>query len=105
MGVTGRHGRAEWEIVMDQKKRNQLSRRGLLAGAGALAIGGAGLASTVGAGSAVAAPGAGAPQPTAFGPVTVRAGDLRYENLVRGNNFRFVGRTNSTGGSSSGMVL
>ncbi|HKE90171.1 MAG TPA: FAD-binding protein [Gemmatimonadales bacterium] len=92
MGVTGRHGRAEGETVMDQKKRNQLSRRGLLAGAGALAIGGAGLASTVGAGSAVAAPGAGAPQPTAFGPVTVRAGDLRYENLVRGNNFRFVGR-------------
>jgi aclacinomycin oxidase len=77
---------------MGQKKQNQLSRRGLLAGAGAVAIGGAGLASTVGAGSAVAAAGAGAPQPTAFGPVTVRAGDLRYENLVRGNNFRFVGR-------------
>jgi len=77
---------------MGQKKQNQLSRRGLLAGAGAVAIGGAGLASTLGAGSAVAAPGPGAPQPTAFGPVTIRTGDPRYENLVRGNNFRFVGR-------------
>ena len=27
-----------------------------------------------------------------FGPVTVRPGDLRYDNLLRGNNFRFAGR-------------
>ena len=77
---------------MSQRKGNELSRRELLGAAGAFAIGAAGLGSTVGAGNAVAAPSAGPPEPAAFGPVTVRAGDLRYENLVRGNNFRFVGR-------------
>lgn len=39
-------------------------------------------------GSAAAA----VPEPPGFGPVTVRPGDPRYENLLRGNNFRFVGR-------------
>jgi aclacinomycin oxidase len=105
---------------MSQKKPNRLSRRRLLAGAGAVAAGGTGLAGVVGAGSAQAAPAgpqpgtaqpaaaqpAGAqpaasqpgaaqpagPEPTAFGPVTVQPGDPRYENLVRGNNFRYVGR-------------
>lgn len=70
------------------------SRRGVLAWAGALAVGGAaaGATSLTGARPADAAPGEAAPQPTTFGPVTVRPDDLRYENLVRGNNFRFVGR-------------
>ncbi|UQA94560.1 FAD-binding oxidoreductase [Streptomyces halobius] len=36
--------------------------------------------------------GAAAPEPAAFGPVTVRPGDLRYDSLQRGNNHRFVGR-------------
>jgi len=34
----------------------------------------------------------GGPEPTAFGPATVRPSDVRYEGLLRGNNFRFVGR-------------
>ncbi len=88
---------------MSQKKPNRLSRRRLLVEAGAVAAGGTGLAGVVGAGHAQAAPAgsqpalpAGSqpagPQPTAFGPVTVRPDDPRYENLVRGNNFRYVGR-------------
>src|SRR5262249_58217901 len=63
MGVTGRHGRAEGETVMDQKKRNQLSRRGLLAGAGALAIVGGGVGGTGGAGGGPPGPRAGGPPP------------------------------------------
>jgi FAD/FMN-containing dehydrogenase len=55
-----------------------VSRRGLLAGAGATAV------TLLGTGDATAA--------DAFGPVTVRPGDPRYENLLRGNNFRYVGR-------------
>ncbi|HEV7711792.1 MAG TPA: FAD-binding protein [Asanoa sp.] len=73
---------------MSQDQQSSLSRRGLLAGAGASAVA-AGLAGTTGAGRADAAPGE---APTAFGPVTVRPGDLRYDNLVCGNNFRYVGR-------------
>src|SRR5690349_1224109 len=76
---------------------DRVSRRGLLAAAGGV-VGGAAVAA-VGVGVAVAAPGsppAGpqpiGPQPTAFGPVSVRPGDPRYENLLRGNNFRYVGR-------------
>ncbi|WP_083974609.1 FAD-dependent oxidoreductase [Kitasatospora mediocidica] len=33
-----------------------------------------------------------APEPTAFGPVAVGPDDSRYDSLLRGNNFRFVGR-------------
>ncbi|GIH14355.1 FAD-binding oxidoreductase [Rugosimonospora africana] len=83
---------------MSQEQRNQLSRRRLLAGAGAVAAGSAGLAGAVDADKAEAAPAApqatqaAGPEPAAFGPVTVRPGDLRYDNLVRGNNFRYVGR-------------
>ncbi|HJP78029.1 MAG TPA: FAD-binding protein [Pseudonocardiaceae bacterium] len=58
---------------------NQLSRRGLLAGAGAVAIG-AGIASVLDASPAAAA--------TAVG---IRPGDPRYESLLRGDNFRFAG--------------
>lgn len=62
-----------------------VSRRGLLAGAatvtGAAAAGAwAGDAASAEAGAAE------------FGPVTVRPGDVRYDSLLRGNNFRFVGR-------------
>ncbi|SDH08453.1 aclacinomycin oxidase [Lentzea fradiae] len=55
-----------------------MSRRTLMAGAGAVVAGGVFVQ-----GSAVAAP-----------AVAVRIGpeDVRYENLVRGNNFRFVAR-------------
>ncbi|MEV0616541.1 FAD-binding protein [Nonomuraea sp. NPDC050404] len=64
--------------------RNQVSRRLLLAGAGAVAGGalGAGVA-----GHAVAAA-----EPVKFEPVRIRPGDARYEGLRRGNNFRFAGR-------------
>ncbi len=68
-----------------------ISRRGLLAGAGGAAVGAAGLDSGV-AVAAPAPPDAAGPQPTAFGPVSVRPGDPRYDNVLRGNNFRFVGR-------------
>ncbi|OLZ53824.1 FAD-linked oxidase [Amycolatopsis coloradensis] len=69
---------------------NELSRRGLLAGAGAVAV-----SATVGgvADAELHEPGA----------VTVRPGDSRYDGLVRANNFRFVGKpdevrlTGSTG--------
>src|SRR3954451_5033161 len=68
---------------MGKQEQSGVSRRGLLAGAGAVvggvAVGGAGRA----AGAQAA--------PDGFGPVSVRPGDPRYENLLRGNNFRFVG--------------
>ncbi len=62
----------------------QLSRRGLLAAGGAAAT-----LSLVPAAPAAAAPASTAP---AAAGVSVRPGDPRYENLLRGNNFRFVGR-------------
>ncbi|RLU99136.1 FAD-linked oxidase [Streptomyces griseocarneus] len=67
-----------------------LGRRQLLARAGAVAVGGvaAGLAGP--AGEAVAAEAVPSAAP-AFTPVTVRPGDRRYDSLLRGNNFRFVG--------------
>ncbi|KOU35050.1 FAD-dependent oxidoreductase [Streptomyces sp. WM6378] len=51
-------------------------------------------ASVVGppASAAAADTGAATGERTGFGPVTVRPGDTRYESLLRGNNFRFVGR-------------
>jgi len=55
------------------------------AGAGA----GAGARTVTGAATA-AAPGA-EPQPVAFGPFSIRPGDVRYESMLRGDNFRFVG--------------
>ncbi|GAA2778616.1 FAD-binding oxidoreductase [Crossiella cryophila] len=57
-----------------------VSRRGLLVGAGAVAV----TALGVGTASAQAA------EAADFGPVAVRPGDLRYDNLLRGNNFRFA---------------
>lgn len=69
---------------------NELSRRGLLAGAGAVAV-----SATVG--------GVADAEPYEPGAVTVRPGDSRYDGLVRANNFRFVGKpdevrlTGSTG--------
>lgn len=37
-------------------------------------------------------PTSGGPEPTAFGPATVGPSDIRYDGLLRANNFRFVGR-------------
>ncbi|MCO1575327.1 FAD-binding protein [Crossiella sp. SN42] len=67
---------------MTEPARNQLSRRTLLAGATAVAGG------TLAAGTV----GHAAPEPAEFGPVRIRPGDPRYENLLRGNNFRFAGQ-------------
>jgi aclacinomycin oxidase len=66
-----------------------VSRRGLLAGAAAAAVivPGTVAAGTWGADAAFAESDA-----AVFGPVTVRPGDFRYDNLLRGNNFRFAGR-------------
>ncbi|WP_431907646.1 FAD-dependent oxidoreductase [Nonomuraea jabiensis] len=61
-----------------------VSRRGVLAGAGAAAV------TMLGTGKAEAA--SAESGGAVLGPVTVRPGDIRYDNLLRGNNFRFVGR-------------
>ncbi|MFG2142917.1 FAD-binding oxidoreductase [Streptomyces sp. NPDC048696] len=78
---------------MDRSNLDPPSRRGLLAAAGAVAAGGA-AASLAGPSAAAAAAdtGATAGEGALFGPVTVRPGDTRYDSLLRGNNFRFVGR-------------
>ncbi|GAA3263331.1 FAD-binding oxidoreductase [Nonomuraea helvata] len=70
--------------MSDGSTRATVSRRGLLAGAGAATV------TVLGAGTGAAA--AAVPETTGFGPVTVRPGDFRYDNLLRGNNFRYVGR-------------
>ncbi|MFD5826223.1 FAD-binding oxidoreductase [Lentzea sp. NPDC060358] len=62
-----------------------MSRRMLFAGAGAVAAGG-----LVGQGHAAAAPTSGGA--AGSGAARIAPGDVRYENLVRGNNFRFVAR-------------
>lgn len=91
---------------MDRSTDERLGRRQLLTRAGAVAVGGAvvGLAggTAEAAGTASGSPGAGtgaatadrggAPQATPFGPVTVRPGDTRYDSLLRGDNWRFVGQ-------------
>jgi aclacinomycin oxidase len=65
---------------------SQVSRRGLLAGAGAAAVG------AMGASLLSATPAAGAAElPPAFPATSVRPGDRRYDSLLRGDNFRFVG--------------
>ncbi|MFC4008494.1 FAD-dependent oxidoreductase [Nonomuraea purpurea] len=65
----------------DESTNAALSRRGLLAGAGVAA-----------AGTWGAVPAFAESAPAEFGPVTIRPGDSRYDNLLRGNNFRFAGR-------------
>lgn len=80
---------------MSGSQGDAISRRGLLGRAAVVAAGAAG-AGVVGTWPAAAAaeptvPEPAVPEPTAFGPVTVRPGDRRYDTLVRGNNFRFVG--------------
>ncbi|WP_370221055.1 FAD-binding oxidoreductase [Kitasatospora sp. MAP12-22] len=62
-----------------------MDRRRLLTAAGSAL----GLAGTLGATRAAAV--AAVAEPEAFGPVTVGPADCRYESLLRGNNFRFVG--------------
>ncbi|QMU71485.1 FAD-binding oxidoreductase [Streptacidiphilus sp. P02-A3a] len=81
-----------------------LNRRGLLTAVGGATTALTGLlttgpaaaltstASTASAASAADVIRAGPPEPTAFGPVTVRPADTRYQSLLRGDNFRFVGR-------------
>ena len=65
---------------MSDSGGGRVSRRALFAGAGAVAGG------LVVQGRAGAAPAGGA------AAVRIPPGDVRYENLVRGNNFRFLGR-------------
>ncbi|RLV10572.1 FAD-linked oxidase [Streptomyces griseocarneus] len=75
-------------LTLDRTGRNLPNRRALLATAGAIAAGSA-LTTT----PAAATTGTGGPEELApFGPVTVRPDDRRYVGLLRGNNFRFVGR-------------
>ncbi|GAA2051871.1 FAD-binding oxidoreductase [Catenulispora yoronensis] len=84
-----------------------LSRRGLLGRAGAVAVGSAALAGFGAASASAAAPAAGAAgaagpnaaagadaQHTApgFPPVSIKPGDVRYDSLLRGDNFRYVGQ-------------
>lgn len=89
---------------MERSTNERLGRRHLLTRAGAVAVGGAvaGLAGGTaraaggGAGTGEPEPGqavrGGAPEATPFGPVTVRPSDPRYDSLLRGDNWRFVGR-------------
>ncbi|MFJ3216566.1 FAD-binding oxidoreductase [Kitasatospora sp. NPDC086801] len=83
---------------MDWSADERLGRRRLLARAGAVAVGGAvagladGSAEAAGRRSPDPAGGADGPEDRAFGPVTVRPDDSRYDSLLRGDNYRFVGR-------------
>ncbi|MFJ8310265.1 MULTISPECIES: FAD-binding protein [unclassified Streptomyces] len=77
---------------MNRSNLNPLNRRGLLAAAGAVAAGGAAAGLVGQPASAAAADTGAAGEESRFGPVTVRPGDTRYDSLLRGNNFRFVGR-------------
>lgn len=75
---------------MSNSGGGHLSRRALMAGAGVVAAGGlVGQARAAGGpagpGSAVGPAGPGA-------AVRIGPGDVRYENLLRGNNFRFAGQ-------------
>jgi len=83
---------------MTTDSSGSLNRRGLLTAAGgataaltSLLTAGSATAMT-GASATTARTGAGLPEPSDFGPVTVHPADSRYESLLRGNNFRFVGR-------------
>lgn len=67
---------------MNRSERNQISRRVLLASAGAAA----------GATLTAGGPAQAAAAPSASGPVKIRPDDPRYDSLLRGNNFRHVGR-------------
>ncbi|MGW6447438.1 FAD-binding oxidoreductase [Lentzea sp. NPDC055074] len=67
---------------MSNSGGGHLSRRALMAGAGVVAAGG-----LIGQGRAAAAGG-----PAGSAAVRIGPGDVRYENLLRGNNFRFAGR-------------
>ncbi|MFD7598808.1 FAD-binding oxidoreductase [Kitasatospora sp. NPDC059812] len=83
---------------MDGSADERLGRRHLLARAGAVAVGGAVAGLAVGPAEAAGhqgpgpAGGGGGPEGRAFGPVTVRPDDSRYDSLLRGDNYRFVGR-------------
>ncbi|NUP48360.1 MAG: FAD-binding oxidoreductase [Catenulispora sp.] len=72
-----------------------LSRRGLLGRAGAVAVGSAALGGFGAVAPAEAAtPQAAAPDaatPAVFPSVSIKPGDVRYDSMLRGDNFRFVG--------------
>ncbi|WP_084701605.1 FAD-binding oxidoreductase [Streptacidiphilus anmyonensis] len=81
---------------MAQHPDQSPTRRQILTTAGGLAVGTAAAVSLGAPPAAASTPqggpdDAGTPEPTAFGPVTVEPGDPRYESLLRGDNFRFVG--------------
>lgn len=67
-----------------------LSRRGLLTGAAAAAVGGAAVAASPATASATDAVGV-APYSTPLGPVTVVPADPRCQDVIRGTNQRFAG--------------
>ena len=68
---------------------DRLTRRGVLAAAGAAGAGTAVGALAAGAGATAGdAPAVPAP----FGPARIRPGDPRYDSLLRGDNWRFVGQ-------------
>jgi len=77
-----------------RRTRDGVSRRQLLGRAGTAAAGSvaaAGLVGTLGADPASAATAATELRPRAFGPVTIKPGDVRYDSMLRGDNFRFAG--------------
>lgn len=96
---------------MDAPSNKGLSRRGLLGRAGTVAAGtvtlGGVATATAAAATTTAAASATAPPTTTtaasatapptdpaaeFGPVRITPGDIRYDSMLRGDNFRFVGR-------------
>ena len=76
-----------------------LSRRGLLGRAGTVAagsmalagLGGPAVAAVNGSGTPVGDLGTADPR-ARFDPAVIKPGDIRYDSMLRGDNFRFVGR-------------
>src|SRR5579862_9556938 len=88
--------------VNNRAAREGVSRRQLLGRAGGAAAGSLAAASLLGAATAAPARAAAAaaatasvgpePQVAGFGgPVTIKPGDVRYDSMLRGDNFRFAG--------------
>ncbi len=84
--------------VNNRAAREGVSRRQLLGRAGGAAAGSLAAASLLGAATAAPARAAATasvgpePQVAGFGgPVTIKPGDVRYDSMLRGDNFRFAG--------------
>lgn len=80
---------------MDTPSNGGLSRRGLLGRAGTVAAGSVTLGGLTAAPALAASPGAAPAQEhpvPEFGPVRITPGDIRYDSMLRGDNFRFVGQ-------------